>query len=119
MLAINLFTSNQAREEVWVILKDLEFKRQNMEQMRARMEEAEKHATMLMFLNDSAAVQHEEVKQKNDKLCQLLSLKEQEIRYLSRCQSWLDSSPQVLQTDARKEKLEEGGDQRELSIGTA
>ena len=81
VLAMNLFTSSQAREEVWVILKDLELKRQNMERMRARMEEAEKHATMLMFLNDSTALQQEEVKQENYELRQLLTVVQRELKY--------------------------------------
>ena len=80
VLAINLFTSDQARSEVWVILKEMESKRQTMEKMRARMDEAEKHATMLMFLNDNVVLQHEEEKKKNVKLAQAVAQKDQELK---------------------------------------
>ena len=64
-----------------VILEDLEMKRKSVEKMRIRMEEAEKHNSMLMFLNDNVNIQCEDEKKKNYKLIQLLSIKEEELRY--------------------------------------
>ena len=81
VLAINLFTSHQARQEVWTILKDMEKMRQSLEIMRSRTQEAEKHATVLAFLTEDLRRKHEEDKEKNDKLIQLVYLKEEEIRY--------------------------------------
>ena len=80
VLAINLFTSHQARQEVWTILKDMETMRQNLERMKARTQEAEKHATVLAYLNQEMMRKHDEDKEKNDKLIQLVYLKEEEIR---------------------------------------
>ena len=82
VLAINLFTSHQARQEVWTILKDMETMRQNLEIMRSRTQEAEKHATVLAYLAEDLRKKHEEDKEKNNKLIQLVYLKEEEIRYL-------------------------------------
>ena len=81
VLAINLFTSHQARQEVWTILKDMEKMRQSLEIMRSRTQEAEKHATVLAFLTEDLRRKHEEDKAKNNKLIQLVYLKEEEIRY--------------------------------------
>ena len=81
VLAINLFTSHQARQEVWTILRDMEKMRQNLERMRWRTQEAEKHAMALAYLNQDLTKKHDEDKQKNDKLIQLVYLKEEEIRY--------------------------------------
>ena len=44
------------------------------------LEEAEKHATMLMFLNDNVVLQHEEEKKKNVKLAQAVAQKDQELK---------------------------------------
>ena len=80
VLAINLFTSHQARQEVWTILKDMETMRQNLERMRSRTREAEKHATVLAYLNQDLMKKHDEETQKNIKLRHLVYLKEEEIR---------------------------------------
>merc|ERR1719219_866256 len=54
--------------------------RQSLEIMRSRTQEAEKYATVLAFLTEDLRRKHEEDKEKNDKLIQLVYLKEEEIR---------------------------------------
>ena len=80
-LAVNLFTSHQARQEVWIILKDMESMRQKLELMRARMVEKEKQAHVLRILSEDILFKHEEEKLKTLKLTELLSFREEEVRY--------------------------------------
>ena len=70
-----------SRPSIWTILKDMETMRQNLERMRSRTQEAEKHATVLAYLNQDLVKKHDEETQKNIKLRHLVYLKEEEIRY--------------------------------------